>query len=43
MSSHADIVTRSHDYGKAKSSKAKGAPDSTEALHINRPIVEPIP
>ena len=43
MSAHADITTRSHDYGAAESSKAKGAPDSDEPLHITRPTVEPIP
>ena len=43
MSAHAIIATRSHDYGEAESSKAKGVPDSTELLHITRPTVEPIP
>ena len=43
MSAHADIATRSRDYGEAEASKAKGAPDATESLHITRPAVEPIP
>ena len=43
MSAHADIATRSYDYSEDESSKAKGAPDGTEPLHITRPIVEPIP
>ena len=43
MSAHVDIAMRSRDYGEAESSKAKGALDSTEPLHITRPTVEPIP
>ena len=43
MSAHVDVATRSLDYGEEESSKAKGAPDATEPLHIARPIVEPIP
>ena len=43
MSSHADIATRSRDYGEAEASKAKGAPDTTEPLHIPKPTVEPLP
>ena len=43
MSAHANIATRSRDYGETKSSKAKGVPDSTKPLHITRPIVKPIP
>ena len=43
MSGHTFIVTRSRDYGEAESLKAKGAPDSTEPLHITRPTVDPIP
>ena len=38
-----DITTRSRDYGEAETSKAKGAPDATEPLHIMRPTIEPIP
>ena len=38
-----DVATRSRDYGEVETSKAKGAPDATEPLHITRPTVEPIP
>ena len=43
MSAHADIATRSRDYGEDESLKAKGTPDNAEALHITKPTVEPIP
>ena len=43
MSAHADITTRSHDHGEAKSLKAKGDPHNVEPLHIERLAVEPIP
>ena len=43
MSAHADIATRSRDYGEAETLKAKGAPDGAELLHITKPTVEPIP
>jgi len=42
-SSHVDIATISHDYGELESSKAKASPNVPESLHIERPIVEPIP
>lgn len=35
--------TRSHDYGEPKSYKAKVVPDVRKPLHIERPVVEPIP
>ena len=43
MSAHVDVTMRARDYGEEESSKAKGAPDATEPLHITRPTVEPIP
>ena len=43
MSAHVDVAMRSRDYGEEESSKAKGAPDATEPLHITKPNVEPIP
>ena len=43
MSAHANITMRFRDYGKVESSKAKGAPNNVEPLHIERPKVEPIP
>lgn len=43
MSSHVDVATRSHDYGEPKSSKAKVTLDVPESLHIERPVVDPIP
>ena len=43
MSAHADIATRSRDYGGEESSKAKEVPDATEPLHITKPIVESMP
>lgn len=41
--SHVDVATRSHDYGDLDPSKAKGASDILEPLHIERQVVEPIP
>ena len=43
MSAHVDVATRSREYGEEESSKAKGAPDATEPLHITRPTFKPIP
>ena len=43
MSAHADIATRSRDYGGEESSKAKDIPDATEPLHITKPTVESMP
>ena len=43
MSAHADIATRSRDYGGEESSKAKDVPDATEPLHIMKPTVESMP
>lgn len=43
MSAHDDIATKSSAYGEYESSKAKGAPGSSEPLHIERLVVEPIP
>ena len=43
MSDHADITTRSRDYGEDESLKAKGAPDATKPLHIMKPTIEPTP
>ena len=43
MSAHVDVATRARDYGEEDSSKAKGAPDATEPLHITRPTIEPMP
>ena len=42
MSVHVDFTMKSCDYGESKSSKAKGAPDTSEPLHIERPAFEPI-
>ena len=43
MSAHADIATKSRDYGGEESSKAKEVPDATEPLHITKPTVESMP
>ena len=43
MSTHVNVATRSHDYGELESCKAKDAPDVSESLHIERPVVESIP
>ena len=43
MSAHADIATRSHDYGGEESSKAKDVIDATEPLHITKPTIESMP
>ena len=43
VNSHVDISTRYHDYGEPTYSKAKISSDILEPLHIERPMVEPIP
>ena len=43
MSAHADIATRSRDYGGEESSKAKEITDATKPLHITKPTVESVP
>ena len=43
MISHVDVATISNDYAELESFKAKVAPDVPKPLHIERPIVEPIP
>ena len=43
MSAHADIATRSRDYGREESSKSKEFLDATKPLHITKPTVESMP
>lgn len=43
VKSHIDISMRAHVYGEVEPFKAKTSYDTSKPLHIERPVVEPIP
>ena len=43
MGSHANVATRSCDYGEGETSKGKSVPETNNPLHIEQPSVETIP
>ena len=43
MGAHANVTTRSRDYGEGETSKGKSVPETNNPLHIERPPVETIP